>query len=44
VLRHLFLPGTPLEEVYSDRAIAAKQDQNGQWLILLHNQPSWQSC
>jgi protein-L-isoaspartate(D-aspartate) O-methyltransferase len=32
VLRHLFLPGTPVEEVYSDRAISAKQDQDGQWL------------
>lgn len=32
VLRHHFLPGKPLEEVYSDRAIAAKQDQNGQWI------------
>jgi protein-L-isoaspartate(D-aspartate) O-methyltransferase len=32
VLRHHFLPATPLEEVYSDRAISAKQDQNGQWI------------
>ena len=32
VLRHLFLPGTPLEEVYADRAISAKQDLNGQWI------------
>ena len=32
VLRHLFLPGTPLEEAYSDRAISAKQDQDGQWI------------
>lgn len=32
VLRHQFLPGTPLEQVYSDRAIAAKQDQTGQWI------------
>lgn len=32
VLRHHFLPGTPPEEVYSDRAIMAKQDQNGQWI------------
>lgn len=32
VLRHLFLPGTPLEEVYSDRAILAKQNIEGQWL------------
>ena len=32
VLRHQFLPGTPLETVYSDRAISAKQNQEGQWL------------
>jgi protein-L-isoaspartate(D-aspartate) O-methyltransferase len=32
VLRHLFLPGTPLEEVYSDRAISAKKDETGQWI------------
>jgi protein-L-isoaspartate(D-aspartate) O-methyltransferase len=32
VLRHHFLPGTPWETVYSDRAISAKQDQEGQWL------------
>jgi protein-L-isoaspartate(D-aspartate) O-methyltransferase len=32
VLRHHFLPGTPLETVYSDRAISAKQNQEGQWL------------
>jgi protein-L-isoaspartate(D-aspartate) O-methyltransferase len=32
VLRHLFLPGTPLKEAYSDRAISAKQDENGQWI------------
>jgi protein-L-isoaspartate(D-aspartate) O-methyltransferase len=32
VLRHQFLPGTPLEAVYSDRAISAKQDQAGQWV------------
>ena len=32
VLRHLFVPGTPLEEVYSDRVISAKQDQEGRWL------------
>ena len=32
VLRHLFLPGVPLEEVYSDRAISAKQDPAGQWI------------
>ena len=32
VLRHLFLPGTPPEEVYSDRAISAKKDEKGQWI------------
>ena len=32
VLRHHFLPGTPFETVYSDRAISAKQNQEGQWL------------
>ncbi len=32
VLRHFFVPGTPLEEVYSDRVISAKQDQEGRWL------------
>lgn len=32
VLRHHFLPGRSLEEVYSDRAISAKQDEQGQWL------------
>jgi protein-L-isoaspartate(D-aspartate) O-methyltransferase len=32
VLRHLFLPGVPLEEVYSDRAISAKQDEEGKWI------------
>ena len=32
VLRHHFLPGMPFEEVYSDRAISAKQDQSGQWI------------
>ena len=32
VLRHHFLPGTPLDEVYSDRAISAKQDEQGQWI------------
>ena len=32
VLRHLFLPGVPLEEVYSDRAISAKQDSEGKWM------------
>jgi protein-L-isoaspartate(D-aspartate) O-methyltransferase len=32
VLRHHFLPGTPWETVYSDRAISAKQNQEGQWL------------
>jgi protein-L-isoaspartate(D-aspartate) O-methyltransferase len=32
VLRHQFLPGVPLEQVYSDRAISAKQDPEGKWL------------
>src|SRR5512139_345453 len=32
VPRHLFLPGVPLEEVYSDRAISAKQDPDGKWI------------
>ena len=32
VLRHHFLPGSPLEEVYSDRAISAKQDDEGKWI------------
>ena len=32
VLRHRFLPDTPLEEVYSNRVILTKQDQNGQWI------------
>ena len=32
VLRHLFVPGKLLEEVYSDRAIQVKKDQDGQWL------------
>ena len=30
--RHLFLPGVPLEEVYSDRAISAKQNPEGKWI------------
>jgi protein-L-isoaspartate(D-aspartate) O-methyltransferase len=32
VLRHHFLPGSPLEEIYSDRAISAKQDDEGKWI------------
>jgi protein-L-isoaspartate(D-aspartate) O-methyltransferase len=32
VLRHLFVPGTPLKEVYSDQAIQAKKGQDGLWL------------
>ncbi len=32
VLRHLFLPDVPLEQVYSDRAISAKQDPEGKWI------------
>jgi protein-L-isoaspartate(D-aspartate) O-methyltransferase len=30
--RHLFIPDTPLEEVYADQALPAKKDQDGQWL------------
>jgi protein-L-isoaspartate(D-aspartate) O-methyltransferase len=32
VLRHQFVPGTPLEEVYSNRLVLTKQDQDGQWI------------
>lgn len=32
VLRHHFLPGRPLDEVYSDRVIPTKQDEEGQWI------------
>jgi protein-L-isoaspartate(D-aspartate) O-methyltransferase len=32
VLRHHFLPGRPLEEIYSDRVIPTKQDEQGQWI------------
>ena len=32
VLRHHFLPGTPLDEVYSDRVIPTKHDEAGQWI------------
>jgi protein-L-isoaspartate(D-aspartate) O-methyltransferase len=32
VPRHLFLPDTPLEEAYADRAIPVKLDENGQWI------------
>jgi len=32
VLRHQFIPETPLEEVYSNRVVLTKQDQNGQWI------------
>jgi protein-L-isoaspartate(D-aspartate) O-methyltransferase len=32
VLRHIFLPNIPLEQVYSDRAISAKQNEAGQWI------------
>jgi protein-L-isoaspartate(D-aspartate) O-methyltransferase len=32
VLRHHFLPGRPLDEVYSDQVIPTKQDENGQWI------------
>ncbi|MCP4518606.1 MAG: methyltransferase domain-containing protein, partial [Delftia sp.] len=30
-LRHTFLPDTPLNQVYSDRAIAVKKDAPGRW-------------
>jgi protein-L-isoaspartate(D-aspartate) O-methyltransferase len=32
VLRHHFLPGRPLEEIYSDTVIPTKQDEQGQWI------------
>lgn len=32
VLRHYFLPGVPLQEVYADKAISAKQNEKGQWI------------
>jgi protein-L-isoaspartate(D-aspartate) O-methyltransferase len=32
VLRHHFLPGRPLEAVYSDQVIPTKQDEQGQWI------------
>lgn len=32
VPRHLFLPDTPLEEAYADRAILVKLDEDGQWI------------
>ncbi len=32
VLRHHFLPGKPLEEVYANRLVPTKQDQDGQWI------------
>jgi len=32
VSRHQFLPGKPLEEVYSNRVVLTKQDQGGQWI------------
>ena len=32
VLRHHFLPGRPLDEVYSDRVIPTKHDKSGQWI------------
>lgn len=32
VRRHLFLPDVPLEEVYTDQALPAKQDEAGEWL------------
>jgi protein-L-isoaspartate(D-aspartate) O-methyltransferase len=39
VYRHHFLPGTPFEDAYSNRAIAAKQDASGEW-ISSSSQPS----
>jgi protein-L-isoaspartate(D-aspartate) O-methyltransferase len=32
VQRHYFLPGTPLEEVYSDQVVLTKQSQDGEWI------------
>jgi len=32
VPRHVFLPDVPLDQVYSDRAISAKQDPEGKWI------------
>lgn len=32
VLRSQFVPETPIEEVYSNRVVFTKQDQNGQWI------------
>ena len=32
VLRHYFLPGVSLQEVYVDKAISAKQNEKGQWI------------
>jgi protein-L-isoaspartate(D-aspartate) O-methyltransferase len=32
VLRHHFLPGRKLEEVYSDQVVPTKQDEAGQWI------------
>ena len=32
VLRHYFLPGLALQEVYADKAISAKQNEKGQWI------------
>ena len=39
VHRHHFLPGTPFEDAYSNRAIRAKQDASGEW-ISSSSQPS----
>jgi len=30
--RHLFVPGVPLSEVYSTRALMVKQTEDGQWI------------
>jgi len=32
VLRHLFVPGKQLAEVYSDRSLPIKMDENGEWV------------
>jgi protein-L-isoaspartate(D-aspartate) O-methyltransferase len=32
VLRHQFLPGAPLDQVYSNEVVLTKQDQGGQWI------------
>lgn len=32
VLRHQFLPGAPLDQIYSNQVILTKQDPSGQWI------------